>query len=259
MSLWRGLWWRLRYYSGEHTVIVRAVFVGFPLVCQLVFTALLRRVLRVLYMATENQLSLSSDEQKVSYGLGRQFGEHLVQTQITGIDLEAVIAGMEQAFMAQPSVLSSEDMEAAYQAVETKMKVIARERADQVLHEGEAFLDKNSRRNNVVTLSSGLQYEVLSKGSGVKPARGSRVRTHYHGTLLDGSVFDSSVERDEPAVFGLDQVIVGWSEALQLMPVGSRWRLFVPPHLAYGEQGAGTSIPPNATLIFEVTLLDIVS
>ena len=97
-------------------------------------------------MATENQLSLSSDEQKVSYGLGRQFGEHLVQTQISGIDLEAVIAGMEQAYMAQPSVISREEMEAAYQAIETKMKVIARERADQVLQEGEAFLDRSGNR-----------------------------------------------------------------------------------------------------------------
>jgi FKBP-type peptidyl-prolyl cis-trans isomerase FklB len=137
------------------------------------------------------------------------------------------------------------------------LKVISRERADQVFQEGEVFLAKNSRRNNVVTLGSGLQYEVLEKGSGDKPSLASRVRTHYHGTLLDGSVFDSSVERGEPAEFGLSQVIAGWTEALQLMSVGSKWRLFVPPQLAYGEQGAGGSIPPNATLIFEVTLLDI--
>jgi FKBP-type peptidyl-prolyl cis-trans isomerase FklB len=210
-------------------------------------------------MATENQLSLASDEQKVSYGLGRQFGEHLLQSQISGIDLEAVIAGMEQAFMAQPSVISGDAMEAAYQAVETKLKVSARERADKVFQEGEHFLDKNSRRNNVVTLSSGLQYEVLEKGGGPKPDLGSRVRTHYHGTLLDGRVFDSSVERDEPAEFDLNQVITGWTEALQLMPTGSKWRLFVPPQLGYGEQGAGTAIPPNATLVFEVTLLAIVA
>ena len=210
-------------------------------------------------MATENQLSLSTDEQKVSYGLGRQFGEHLLQTQISGLDLEAVIAGMEQAYMAQPSVISGEVMEAAYQAIETKMKVIARERADQVLHDGEVFLEKNRRRNNVVALGSGLQYEILDKGAGEKPGPGARVSAHYHGTLLDGSVFDSSIDRGEPAEFGLDQVIAGWTEALQLMPVGSRWRLFVPSHLAYGDQGAGGSIPPNATLVFEVTLLDILS
>ena len=210
-------------------------------------------------MATENQLSLSTDEQKVSYGLGRQFGEHLLQTQISGLDLEAVIAGMEQAYMAQPSVISGEVMEAAYQAIETKMKVFARERADKVLHDGEAFLEKNRRRNNVVALGSGLQYEILDKGTGEKPGPGARVSAHYHGTLLDGSVFDSSIDRGEPAEFGLDQVIAGWTEALQLMPVGSRWRLFVPSHLAYGDQGAGGSIPPNATLVFEVTLLDILS
>ena len=210
-------------------------------------------------MATENQLSLGSDEQKVSYGLGRQFGEHLGQTQIDGIDLEAVIAGMEQAFMGQASVVSSEDLEAAYQAIETKMKVIARERAGKAFQEGELFLEKNSRRNNVVTLTSGLQYEILEKGSGPCPVLKSQVRTHYHGMLLNGTVFDSSVERGEPAEFAVNQVIPGWTEALQMMPAGSKWRLFIPSKLAYGERGAGSDIPPNAALIFDVELLDIVA
>ena len=209
-------------------------------------------------MATENQLSLGSDEQKVSYGLGRQFGEHLLQTNIGGIDLEAVIAGMEQAYLGQASVIPPESLEAAYQAVEAKLKVAARERAGKVLQEGEQFLEKNRRRNNVVALPSGLQYEILTRGGGPRPGLHAQVRTHYHGTLLDGTVFDSSVERGEPAEFGVSQVIAGWTEALQAMPVGSRWRLFVPPHLAYGERGAGNHIPPNATLIFDVTLLDIV-
>ena len=208
-------------------------------------------------MATENQLCLGSDEQKVSYGLGRQFGEHLLQTVINGIDLEVVIAGMEQAFMGQSSVISADALEAAYQAIETKLKVAAKERAGKVVQEGERFLLKNSRRNNVVTLESGLQYEILGKGSGKKPRLDSQVRTHYHATLLDGTVFDSSVERSEPAEFFVNQVIAGWTEALQLMPAGSKWRLYIPPHLAYGEQGAGSDIPPNATLIFEVSLLDI--
>jgi FKBP-type peptidyl-prolyl cis-trans isomerase FklB len=208
-------------------------------------------------MATENQLSLGLDEQKVSYGLGRQFGDHLLQTHIKGINLDAVIAGMEQAFMSQPSVITAETLESAYQSIETKLKAAAKERACQMRQQGEDFLAKNSRKNNVVTLESGLQYEILEKGSGELPAVDSRVRTHYHGTLLDGTVFDSSVERDEPAEFSVNQVISGWTEALQLMPVGSRWRLFIPPELAYGPQGAGASIPPHAALVFEVQLLAI--
>ena len=208
-------------------------------------------------MATENQLCLGSDEQKVSYGLGRQFGEHLLQTDIRGIDLEAVIAGLEQAYLGQPCVISADSLEAAYQAIETRLKVAAKERAGKVLQEGELFLERNSRRNNVVTLASGLQYEILDKGTGPRPGPDSQVLAHYHGTLLDGTVFDSSTDRGEPAEFAVSQVIAGWTEALQLMPRGSRWRLFIPSRLAYGERGAGAHIPPNATLIFEVTLLEI--
>ncbi len=208
-------------------------------------------------MATENQLSLCSDEQKVSYGLGRQFGDHLQQTRIKGIDLEAVIAGLEQAYLGQDTVLSVEALEAAYQSIETKLKAAAKYRAAKALEQGEEFLARNSRKNNVVTLASGLQYEILEKGTGPHPGPRSRVRTHYQGALLDGTVFDSSLARGEPAEFAVNQVIEGWSEALQLMPQGSRWKLYVPSQLAYGEQGAGTDIPAHATLVFEVTLLDI--
>jgi FKBP-type peptidyl-prolyl cis-trans isomerase FklB len=206
----------------------------------------------------ENQLSLGSDEQKVSYGLGRQFGDHLLQTHIEGIDLEAVIVGMEQAFLGQSSVVSAETLESAYQSIETKLKAAAKERATQALQQGEEFLARNSRKNNIVTLASGLQYEILEKGSGERPRLDSRVRTHYQGSLLDGTVFDSSIARGLPAEFSVNQVIAGWTEALQLMPTGSRWRLFVPSELAYGEQGAGADIPPHATLIFELSLLDII-
>jgi FKBP-type peptidyl-prolyl cis-trans isomerase FklB len=125
------------------------------------------------------------------------------------------------------------------------------------LEEGKAFLEENSKKENVVTLPSGLQYEILTEGSGEKPGAADQVKCHYHGTLLNGTVFDSSVQRGQPAVFGVNQVIKGWVEALQLMAVGSKWRLFVPSHLAYGEQGAGNSIEPNTTLIFDVELLGI--
>ena len=116
---------------------------------------------------------------------------------------------------------------------------------------------ENKKKSGVVVLPSGLQYEVLTEGKGKKPAATDRVQCHYHGTLINGEVFDSSIERGEPAVFGVSQVIPGWVEALQLMPVGSKWRLFIPSNLAYGERGAGEAIEPNSTLIFDVELLDI--
>ncbi|WP_044546782.1 FKBP-type peptidyl-prolyl cis-trans isomerase, partial [Parabacteroides distasonis] len=122
---------------------------------------------------------------------------------------------------------------------------------------GEEFLSINKHKAGVVELPSGLQYEVLKNGTGAKPTANDKVKCHYHGTLINGQVFDSSVQRGEPAVFGVSQVIPGWVEALQLMPVGSKWRLFIPSNLAYGERGAGEAIEPNSTLIFDVELLDI--
>lgn len=126
------------------------------------------------------------------------------------------------------------------------------------LDAGRAFLEENAKKEQVVSLPSGLQYEVLVEGTGEKPKASDKVKCHYHGTLIDGTVFDSSVERGQPAVFGVNQVIKGWVEALQLMSVGSKWRLFIPSNLAYGEQGAGGSIEPNSTLVFDVELLEIV-
>ena len=122
---------------------------------------------------------------------------------------------------------------------------------------GQEFLAENTKQENIVTLPSGLQYEIITEGDGAIPTATDTVQCHYHGTLIDGTVFDSSVQRGEPAVFGVTQVIKGWVEALQLMPVGSKWRLFVPSDMAYGEQGAGDIIQPNSTLIFEVELLGI--
>lgn len=132
------------------------------------------------------------------------------------------------------------------------------ERLEVNLKAGEEFLAINKNRPGVVTLPSGLQYEILKEGNGSKPKATDQVKCHYHGTLIDGTVFDSSVERGQPATFGVNQVIPGWVEALQLMPVGSKWKLFIPSNLAYGKAGAGQSIEPNSTLIFEVEILDIV-
>ncbi|MBT6514332.1 MAG: FKBP-type peptidyl-prolyl cis-trans isomerase [Crocinitomicaceae bacterium] len=125
------------------------------------------------------------------------------------------------------------------------------------LQSGKDFFAENSKRKDVVTLASGLQYEIITEGNGPKPGPTDKVKTHYHGTLLNGTVFDSSVERGTPLSFPVNRVIKGWTEALQLMPVGSKWKLYIPSHLAYGERGAGAKIKPNAALIFEVELIEI--
>jgi FKBP-type peptidyl-prolyl cis-trans isomerase len=124
--------------------------------------------------------------------------------------------------------------------------------------EGEAFLATNKEKDGIVVTESGLQYEILEVGDGPKPTADQQVKVHYTGTLLDGTVFDSSVERGEPATFGVGQVIPGWTEALQLMPEGSKWKVYIPGDLAYGERGAGADIGPNAALIFEVELLEVI-
>ncbi|MBT4775078.1 MAG: FKBP-type peptidyl-prolyl cis-trans isomerase [Crocinitomicaceae bacterium] len=125
------------------------------------------------------------------------------------------------------------------------------------LQSGKDFFAENSKRKDVVTLASGLQYEIITEGNGPKPGPTDKVKTHYHGTLLNGTVFDSSVERGTPLSFPVNRVIKGWTEALQLMRVGSKWKLYIPSHLAYGERGAGAKIKPNAALIFEVELIEI--
>ncbi|HMC86598.1 MAG TPA: FKBP-type peptidyl-prolyl cis-trans isomerase [Chitinophagaceae bacterium] len=131
------------------------------------------------------------------------------------------------------------------------------EKASANLEAGEAFLEANKQKAAVVTLPSGLQYEVITEGTGVKPLTKNKVTCHYHGTLIDGTVFDSSVKRGQPATFPLNMVIKGWTEGLQLMSVGSKWRFFIPPHLAYGDRQTGSDIGPNSTLVFEVELLGV--
>ena len=142
-------------------------------------------------------------------------------------------------------------------SVSEKLKAMRDAKANENLIAGQAFLAENARRPGVVALESGLQYEILTEGSGAKPGPTSNVTCHYHGTVITGEVFDSSVQRGRPATFPLNRVIAGWTEALQLMSVGSKWRLYLPPHLAYGEQQVSAVIGPNSTLIFEVELLGI--
>lgn len=138
-----------------------------------------------------------------------------------------------------------------------RLQAKSRETLDAEISKGKSFLEENKKRPGVTETASGLQYEVLVQGDGPQPGPTSRVTTHYHGTTIDGKVFDSSVQRGQPLSFGLNQVISGWTEGLQLMPVGSKYKFFIPHHLAYGERGAGASIPGGAALIFEVELLGI--
>ena len=150
-----------------------------------------------------------------------------------------------------------QDLQVAFTDISQRIQKVQEAAAEAASAEGEAFLADIAKRDGILTLESGLQYEILNEGTGDKPGLDSTVRTHYHGTFINGDVFDSSVARNQPAEFPVSGVIAGWTEALQQMPVGSKWKLYVPHHLAYGERGAGASIPPYSALVFEVELLDI--
>ncbi|MBB3170115.1 FKBP-type peptidyl-prolyl cis-trans isomerase [Simiduia aestuariiviva] len=200
-----------------------------------------------------------SVEKRVSYGIGRQMAEQLMSNPFDGLSADAVAEGLTDMMAGRDSQVSEENLHQAFKVISERMQAKQAEEAKAAAGEGEAFLADNAKRDGVVTLASGLQYEVINEGSGDKPSASSTVRTHYHGTLINGSVFDSSYDRGEPAEFPVNGVIAGWTEALQMMPVGSKWRLYVPHQLAYGERGAGAAIAPFSTLVFDVELLDIVS
>lgn len=207
----------------------------------------------------EPSLALESDEDKLSYGVGINIGGGLKQQGIPGMNLEAIILGIEDSLAGVESRVPQTEMEAVVARLQereaAKMEALAEENATK----GADFLKTNGEREGVVTTESGLQYEVLQTGNGDSPTADSVVKTHYHGTLIDGTVFDSSVDRGQPVEFAVDQVIPGWTEALQLMKVGDKWRLYVPAELGYGEYSPGPSIPPNSTLVFDVELVDIVN
>jgi FKBP-type peptidyl-prolyl cis-trans isomerase FklB len=203
-----------------------------------------------------SELNLSTDETRVSYGIGRQLGGQLRDNPPPGASLDAIIAGITDAFSGQPSRVSEDELTASFKVIRDIMQAEAAAKAEAAAGAGLAFLAENAKRDGITVLASGLQYEVLSSGTGAMPTREDTIRAHYHGTLIDGSVFDSSYERGQPAEFPVGGVIAGWTEALQLMNAGSKWRLYVPSDLAYGEQGVG-SIPPHSVLVFDVELLDV--
>ncbi|MBB4036685.1 FKBP-type peptidyl-prolyl cis-trans isomerase FklB [Dysgonomonas hofstadii] len=192
---------------------------------------------------------------KISYALGLSIGNNFMSSGIKNVDFESFLKGMQDVINGSQAAISYEE---AQQVLNDFFGKLQEERLELNLKAGEEFLAINKNRPGVVTLPSGLQYEIQKEGNGPKPKAIDQVKCHYHGTLIDGTVFDSSVERGQPATFGVNQVIPGWVEALQLMPAGSKWKLFIPSNLAYGKAGAGQSIEPNSTLIFEVEILDIV-
>ncbi|WP_296178847.1 FKBP-type peptidyl-prolyl cis-trans isomerase [Pseudomonas sp. UBA1879] len=203
-----------------------------------------------------SEVNLSTDETRVSYGIGRQLGDQLRDNPPPGVSLDAILAGLTDAFGGQPSRVSQEEMAASFKVIREVMQAEAAAKAEAAAGAGKQYLAENAKREGVTTLESGLQFEVIAQGEGAQPTRESNVRTHYHGMLIDGTVFDSSYDRGEPAEFPVGGVIAGWTEALQLMKAGSKWRLYVPSELAYGAQGVG-SIPPHSVLVFDVELLDV--
>jgi FKBP-type peptidyl-prolyl cis-trans isomerase FklB len=203
------------------------------------------------------EVDLTTDEQKASYGFGLQFGEQLRRNSFEGLDLEAALAGVRHWYEHQQAAIDDGQINAAYGVIQAQRQAQEAELAGKREELATVFLEANAAREGVSVTDSGLQYEVLEAGSGASPGPRSTVVTHYHGTLVDGTVFDSSVERGEPAEFGVHEVIPAWTEALQMMSVGDKWRIACPPKLAYGEQGAGNAIPPNTALVFEIHLIAV--
>ena len=200
-----------------------------------------------------------NDTEKMSYAMGLNVAEYIVHTPVE-LDPQLVLEGLRDALAGKPAI-PSEDYASAMRMLHTRIQEASRQKekdqAEKNIREAEEFLAANRKKAGVTETPTGLQYEVIENADGPKPNRTSKVRVHYTGTLLNGSVFDSSVQRGEPAEFGLNQVIPGWTEGLQLMSEGAKYRFFIPARLAYGERGAPGAIPPNAALIFEVELLKI--
>jgi FKBP-type peptidyl-prolyl cis-trans isomerase FklB len=197
-------------------------------------------------------------EQQASYGIGRQIGDQVASNPFEGLDANAVAQGVMDSLNGAELAVSPEDLRTAFGVINERIQAERAEKAKAASAEGVKFLEENAKKDGVVVTESGLQYEILVEGDGEKPTAASTVKTHYHGTLIDGTVFDSSYDRGQPAEFPVGGVIKGWTEALQLMAVGSKWRLTIPYELAYGEQGAGGAIGPFQTLVFDVELLEIV-
>lgn len=193
---------------------------------------------------------------KLSYALGLGIGQNLLSMGVKELKVEDFAKAIQAVLEGTPTEITHQE---AREIVNEYFKDLEAKMHAANIEQGQVFLAENAKKEGVVTLPSGLQYEILTEGNGAKPGATDQVKCHYEGTLIDGTLFDSSVKRGEPAVFGVNQVIPGWVEALQLMPAGSKWRLYIPSDLAYGANGAGEMIPPHSTLVFDVELLDVLN
>ena len=191
---------------------------------------------------------------KFSYAIGLGIGQNLLSMSAQGINVEDFAQAIADVLNRNETAISHNE---AREIVNKYFTELEEKMNAENIEKGKAFLAENAKKEGIVTLPSGLQYEVITEGNGKKPSATDRVKCHYEGTLIDGTLFDSSIKRGQPAVFGVNQVIKGWVEALQLMSEGSKWRLFIPSELGYGAQQAGEMIPPHSTLIFEVELIEV--
>jgi FKBP-type peptidyl-prolyl cis-trans isomerase len=208
----------------------------------------------------QKKAELKTQKEKASYGVGLNIGNNL-KGQLPDVDVNALVRGLRDAMSGAKSAVPDSELAVVMASFQEEMMGKMKERqaaiGERNKKEGEAFLAENNKKNGVITLASGLQYKIITAGTGPKPTPKDSVRCNYRGTLINGKEFDSSYKRGQPAEFVLGQVIPGWIEALQMMPVGSKWELYIPANLAYGERSMGADIGPNSTLIFEVELLGI--
>ena len=191
---------------------------------------------------------------KFSYAIGLGIGQNLLSMGAQGINVEDFAQAIADVLNRKETAISHNE---AREIVNKYFMELEEKMNAENIEKGKAFLAENAKKEGIVTLPSGLQYQVITEGNGKKPSATDKVKCHYEGTLIDGTLFDSSIKRGQPAVFGVNQVIRGWVEALQLMSEGSKWRLFIPSELGYGAQQAGEMIPPHSTLIFEVELIEV--
>lgn len=207
-------------------------------------------------MSSAPEISLDTPDQRVSYGIALNMGGNIARQGGVEVDPVAFLAGLQDGLSGAKPRVSEEDLKEAFAGAQAKVEAAAAEGSAEQTKAGQAFLEENKKRDGVVVTESGLQYEILTDGDGEKPTAEQTVEVHYHGTLVDGTVFDSSVSRGETISFPVKGVIPGWVEGLQLMSVGSKWKLFIPANLGYGNSPQGP-IPAGSTLIFEVELISI--
>jgi FKBP-type peptidyl-prolyl cis-trans isomerase FklB len=225
-------------------IIVVALLITVPTVCISMF----------------GKTVLKTQKEKLSYSIGMDMGKNFKKQEVD-IDINLLAQGLSDTLKGKKTLLTDDQIKEVFSTFQKDMQVKQTERMAKATEknkkDGDAYLEANKKKDGVITLPSGLQYKVLTAGTGETPKLTDTVTTNYRGTLLDGTEFDSSYKRNQPATFPVNGVIPGWTEALQLMKVGSKWQLFIPSNLAYGAQGAGQTIEPNATLIFEIELISI--